>query len=57
MQFGAFEIFAGPSLSYVNTNTDEGRKLIDHYMWDDIGSDQHLNGLYIGYTAGIHMKM
>jgi hypothetical protein len=49
------EIFAGPSLNFINTNTEEGKKLINSYMWNDINNKNRLNGLYIGYSAGIHM--
>lgn len=57
VQVGPLEIFAGPSFNHVNTDTAEGRKLIDHYMWTDINSDNRLNGLYIGYTAGVQMRL
>jgi hypothetical protein len=49
------EIFGGPSVNYVNTNTIEGKKMIDNYMWSDIDASNHLKGIYVGYTAGIHM--
>jgi hypothetical protein len=51
------EIFGGPSLNLVNTNTTEGKKMVDHFMWHDTNSNNHLNGLYIGYMAGIHMTL
>jgi hypothetical protein len=50
------EIFGGPSFNLVNTNTDEGKKLVNHYIWNDNNSHNRLNGLYVGYTAGIQMK-
>lgn len=51
------EIFGGPSFNLVHTNTAEGKKLVDHYMWHDTNSHNRLNGFYIGYMAGIHMKL
>jgi hypothetical protein len=57
VQLGPLELFAGPSFNCVNTNTAEGRKLVDHYMWTDVNHSNRLNGLYIGYTAGLHVKM
>ncbi|MBT1700785.1 hypothetical protein KK083_28095 [Fulvivirgaceae bacterium PWU4] len=56
VQLGPLEIFAGPSFNHVNTDTAEGRKLIGHYMWTDTNKDNRLNGLYIGYTAGVQMR-
>ncbi|AFD07269.1 hypothetical protein [Solitalea canadensis] len=46
------EIYAGPTLNFVNTNTEEGKKLVDHYFWSDDSSND-FKGLYIGYTGGI----
>ncbi|WP_316788049.1 hypothetical protein [Pedobacter frigoris] len=50
------EIFAGPSINYVNTNTLEGRKLTKKYLhqWENKWGD-NLQGLYAGYTGGIHV--
>lgn len=49
------EIFAGPSINYVNTNTLEGRKLHKKYVhqWENKWSD-NFHGIYAGYTGGIH---
>lgn len=51
------ELFGGPSLNFVNTDTEEGRKLISSYIWNDINHRNRLNGLYIGYSAGIHVAL
>jgi hypothetical protein len=51
------EIFGGPSFNLVNTNTDEGKKLVNHYIWNDNNSNNRLNGLYVGYVVGIQMKL
>jgi len=48
------EVFGGPALNFINTNTDEGKNLIKHYVWDDTNKQNHLNGIYVGYTAGVH---
>jgi len=56
-KFGRLEIFGGPALNFVNTNTEEGRKLISNYIWNDVSQHNRLNGLYIGYTAGVHMSL
>jgi hypothetical protein len=50
------EVFGGPALNYVNTSTAEGKTLIKHYIWSGT-NDDHLNGLYIGYTAGLHLRL
>ena len=50
------EIYAGPSLNYVNTNTVEGKALNKHYIskWQNRwGKD--FQGLYAGYTGGIQV--
>lgn len=46
------EIYAGPTLNFINTDTDEGKKLVDHYFWTDNSGD-NFKGMYIGYTGGI----
>jgi hypothetical protein len=51
------EIFGGPSLNLINTNTTEGKKMVDHFMWRNTSSHDHLQGLYVGYVAGLHMKL
>jgi hypothetical protein len=56
-RFGDFEIFGGPALNVVNTDSEDGRSLISHYIWTDHSSQNRLNGVYIGYTAGIHMRL
>jgi hypothetical protein len=52
-----FEVFGGPSLNFINTNTPEGKKLIDNYIWNDVNRSNHLRGMYVGYTAGLHVKI
>ncbi|WP_448634025.1 hypothetical protein [Pedobacter panaciterrae] len=49
------EIYGGPSLNYVNTNTIEGKDLNKHYIskWGNKGND--FRGLYVGYTGGIQV--
>lgn len=51
------ELFAGPSINYINTNTTEGKELIDRFVWSNTNRNNHLNGLYIGYAAGIHLML
>lgn len=50
----SIEIFAGPSFNYVETNNPEGKAIVKTYVrtWDN-NDDNHLKGLYFGYTAGI----
>ncbi len=51
------EIFAGPSLNFISTNTTEGialtKKTIKEWPgdWDD-----DFRALYLGYTGGLHVK-
>lgn len=50
------EIYAGPSLNYVNTNTVEGKELNKHYIskWEN-KNGKNFQGLYVGYTGGIQV--
>jgi hypothetical protein len=50
------EIFAGPSLNFITTNTAEGEKLTKKYLKKWPGDwDEDFRGLYLGYTGGIHV--
>jgi hypothetical protein len=51
------EIFGGPSLSFIDTDTSEGKNLVDNYIWNDVNRDNHLRGMYLGYSAGFHIKI
>jgi hypothetical protein len=48
------EIFGGPSLNYLNTNSSEGLKLHKDYIttWENKRND-NFQALYIGYGGGI----
>ena len=52
----SFEIFAGPSLNFVNTNTAEGKDLTEKYIssWTR-NNGQDLYGFYVGYNAGLQV--
>jgi hypothetical protein len=54
----AVEIFGGPSLNYMNTNTEDGRNLRDNYIssWSR-NNGRDLYGFYIGYTAGVKVNV
>ncbi|QNK61220.1 hypothetical protein H7F33_11625 [Pedobacter sp. PAMC26386] len=48
------EVFGGPTINYVNTNTAEGRELTEKFIskWDSETSTR-FQGIYAGYTVGI----
>jgi len=48
------EIFAGPALNFINTDSYEGRTLTKKYIksWESKWGN-NLNALYLGYTGGI----
>ena len=50
------EIYAGPSINYLNANTDEGKNLHKHNIksWQNKWSD-NFQALYISYTTGIQI--
>ncbi|HTJ52036.1 MAG TPA: hypothetical protein VL443_21390 [Cyclobacteriaceae bacterium] len=45
------ELFGGPTLSYVQTNTKDGRELMKHSIWDNGHHD--LRGFTAGATGGV----
>ncbi|WP_221284363.1 hypothetical protein [Mucilaginibacter sp. SP1R1] len=52
----SLELFAGPSINYVNTDTEEGKSLITKYLSSWGGKDgRDLHGFYFGYTAGVQV--
>jgi hypothetical protein len=52
------EIFAGPSANFIETDTEEGKNLIKHYVssWSRNNS-LDFYGFYFGYTAGIQVHI
>ncbi|MGF7041867.1 hypothetical protein [Mucilaginibacter lappiensis] len=52
----SIEIFGGPSINYINTDTEEGRKLTKKYIssWTR-NNGRDLYGFYFGYNAGIQV--
>lgn len=50
------EIFGGPTLNFINTNTLWGETLVDNYLWkrESSVSRDYFRGLYIGYAGGLH---
>jgi hypothetical protein len=55
--FRNIEIFGGPSFNFVNTDSKDGKELVGNYLWDRTNKNNHLSGLYVGYTAGLQMKL
>ncbi|PST83590.1 hypothetical protein C7T94_13695 [Pedobacter yulinensis] len=56
--FGPMVVFAGPTFNYLNTNTAEGRDLFRHRQHTWNGSEPgNLQALYIGYTAGLQVRL
>ncbi|MCF2444961.1 hypothetical protein L0657_13415 [Dyadobacter sp. CY345] len=47
------EIFGGPNLNYVDYSKGKGDGLVKRYLWKDAGGGD-LEGLYIGFNAGVH---
>jgi hypothetical protein len=58
VKFGnRIEIFAGPSLNFATTTSREDNNLVDHYIWSRTSKDDdyRMYGMYVGYTAGVHV--
>lgn len=52
------EVFAGPSLNYITTNSDDGRSLVENYLWEHFSKrEDRQRGIYIGFTAGLHIAL
>ncbi len=52
------EIFTGPSINFIETDSEEGKNLIKHYVssWSSSNSPD-FHGFYFGYTAGIQVHL
>lgn len=52
----SLELFGGPSINYVATNTEEGRNMTKTYVssWSR-NNGENLYGFYIGYTTGVQL--
>ena len=58
VRIGKIELFGGPSLNFISTNTQEGRELYTHFIktWQNHhGGD--FKALYLGYGAGIQLLL
>jgi hypothetical protein len=53
-RFGKMEIFAGPSINYVNYSQDRGYGFRSNYLWSKNGR-RDFQGLYLGVTGGIQI--
>lgn len=51
--FRRLEIFAGPSISYMNCTNGKGEDLADHYLWSRTNVQGHFQAWYIGATGGL----
>ena len=47
------DIFAGPSINLISTNSAEGKELQKKYIKSWYANNQTLRGLFIGYTCGV----
>jgi hypothetical protein len=54
----SIEVFAGPSLNYINTNTSEGKSMTSNYIsswYRNNGTE--LQAFYFGYNAGVQVSL
>lgn len=47
------ELFAGPSLNFVDTDMQQGKDLFRHPVWENGYGDGHLRQWYVGASAGL----
>jgi hypothetical protein len=50
------EVFAGPTINYVNYSKESGNGLVGRYLWSRLRHGD-FQGLYLGCVAGIHIMM
>lgn len=48
------EVFAGPTVGSVYTDTPEGKRLLEHAFWKKTYSSGALHQWYAGFAAGVH---
>ncbi len=48
------ELFAGPTINYVNYTKESGKGLVDRYLWSKLGEDD-FKGLFLGFTGGVQI--
>lgn len=55
----SIEIFGGPSLNLAVTTSEHDNDMVDHYLWHHTSyrNGYTLHGMYVGYMAGIHVKL
>lgn len=56
LSIGRVELFAGPSLNYVNYSNDKGKDLVDHYAWSETKHGR-FKGLYAGMAGGVQIRL
>lgn len=52
-----FELFGGPTISFVRYTKDLGKDLTDHYLWSETNSSNEFHGIFIGAIAGLQVKL
>lgn len=50
------EIFAGPTINYVNYSKESGKGLVDKYLWSRTRQDD-FQGLFAGFTGGVQILL
>jgi hypothetical protein len=53
-RFGKVELFAGPTINYVNYTQDRGYGFMSNYLWSKNGR-KDFQGIYAGVTGGIQI--
>ncbi|MGF6850479.1 hypothetical protein QFZ51_005714 [Chitinophaga sp. W3I9] len=57
-RFGSrVEVFAGPTLNFVQTEHAVGAELSNHYVWSEHRNNDKFHGGYIGGTAGVQVRL
>ncbi len=52
------ELFGGPSINFAETTSRRDNDLSNHYLWKHTArhDSYRMYGMYVGYTAGLHVK-
>lgn len=55
--FGRFEVFAGPTFNYLETEDGLGQDLVGHYIWSENVRYNRFHAIYVGASGGVQVRL
>ncbi|MBO9727510.1 MAG: hypothetical protein J7623_02600 [Chitinophaga sp.] len=55
--FGRFEIYAGPTFNYLETEDGLGQDLVGHYIWSEHVRYNRFHAIYVGAAGGVQVRL